>query len=408
MRIVHVEDFFHPDAGYQVNLLARLQQRDGHQVAVVTGELDKIPASLTAFFGTDDIIEKDRRYQRETGASIHRVPLLGYYSGRCVFHPKIFKVVHDLKPDVVFVHGEDTLTGMTFIWLADLLPYPLVLDCHMLEMASVNRFREQFRRFYRRFVTPTILRRDIPLIRVVNSNYVEKCLGIPLGHTDLLSFGTDTSFFAADGAKGAAVRQELGLAPDAFVVLYAGKLDDQKGGLFLAQTLRERFPTARGREIQFLVIGTTEGDYGRDVDALLARSENKIVRLPTQRYFDLARYYQATDLVVFAKQCSLSFFEAQSCSLPVLFEVNEINSQRADAGNAFTFMPGSSEDFRRHIVRLGELPDDEYAAIRQRARAYVLDRYDYVPIARQFTAVCQRAVDDWHGQALPWRRRRRA
>lgn len=395
MRIVHVEDFFHPDAGYQVNLLSRLQQQEGHQVLVVTGELQRMPATLTAFFGADNVDEKDRRFERETGVTVRRVPLLGYYSGRNIFDPRILKVVHDFKPDVVFVHGEDTLTGMAFIWLADVLPYPLVLDCHMLEMASENRFREQFRSFYRRCVTPTILRRKIPLIRVVNSDYVEKCLGIPLGHTDLLSFGTDTSFFAPDDERGRAVRRELGLDPEAYLVLYAGKLDETKGGLFLANALEESFPRARGREIQFLVIGNTEGSYGASVDSLLAQSRNKVVRLPTQRYFDLARYYQAADLVVFARQCSMSFFEAQSCGVPVLFEVNEINSQRALDGNAFTFEPGNAEALRRQIVRLAELSPDEGAAVRAKARDYVLKSYDYVPIARRFTAVCQRAVDEW-------------
>ena len=55
MKIVHVEDFIHPEAGYQVNLLSRLQQLDGHQVTIVTAELEKIPSFLTSFFGKEDI-----------------------------------------------------------------------------------------------------------------------------------------------------------------------------------------------------------------------------------------------------------------------------------------------------------------------------------------------------------------
>lgn len=396
MKIVHVEDFFHPEAGYQVNLLSRLQQAEGHQVTVVTAELDKVPSLIAGFFGTDRIDEKDRAFERETnGVKIIRVPLLGYYSGRCVFHPKLLKIVNDEKPDVVFVHGEDTLTGMIFIWLADLLPYPIVLDCHMLEMASVNRFREYFRTFYRRFVTPTILRRNIPLIRVVDSNYVEKCLGIPLAHTDLLSFGTDTSYFVPDAEQRQNTRRDLGFDDDAFVILYAGKMDEAKGGMILADTLHNRFPEARGRPIQCLVIGKTDGDFGQKVEARLASSENKVVRLPTQRYFDLVRYYQCVDLAIFAQQCSMSFFEAQSCGLPVLFEVNEMNVLRTSLNNAFTFTTGSVEDFRRQIVRLASLPEDEYAGLRHNARAFVLAGYDYVPIARQFTAVLERAMRDW-------------
>src|SRR5690349_19722133 len=115
MRIVHIEDFVHPDAGYQVNLLSRLQVRQGHEVYVVTGELDKVPTVYTQFFGKDNIEARDRRCLETTGVKIIRIPLLGWYSGRAIFYPRIFKVVDDLRPDVAFVHGEDVLTGMLYI-----------------------------------------------------------------------------------------------------------------------------------------------------------------------------------------------------------------------------------------------------------------------------------------------------
>lgn len=393
MNIVHVEDFIHPDAGYQVNLLSRLQKADGHDVTIVTAELDKVPSFLTAFFGKDNIPEKDRLFERETGVPILRVPLLGFYSGRAIFHPRIFKTVSDLKPDVVFVHGEDTLTGMLFVLFSRWLKYPLVLDCHMLEMASVNRFREYFRAFYRRFITPIILRENIPLIRVVDSDYVQKCLGIPLSHTDLLSFGTDTSYFKPDPETRKTIRARLGFCENAFLILYAGKMDESKGGAFLAEALRKRLSSAAGRPIEFLVIGNTDGGYGEKVEQQFRASENRIVRLPTQRYYDLAQYYQAADLAVFPRQCSMSFFEAQSCGLPILFEENEINNQRASFDNAFLFASGSVEDFRDKMLKISSLSADEYATVSSNARNYVLHSYDYVPIARRFTAVLQRAVD---------------
>lgn len=396
MKIVHVEDFFHPDAGYQVNLLSRLQQREGHEVTIVTSELEKVPTFLTSFFGKDNIPEKDAAFQRDTGVKVVRLPLLGFYSGRSIYRPgRLFRAVDREAPDVVFVHGEDTLTGILFIRAAKRLKYPIVLDCHMLEMASENRFREYFRAFYRRFVTPIILRENIPLIRVVDSDYVQKCLGIPLSHTDLLSFGTDTSYFAPNPDMRKAIRARYGLSDDAFLVLYAGKLDPAKGGRFLAESIRENFPRAARGTIEFMVIGNTDGSYGQEVEQLFQSSDNKIVRLPTQRYVDLPQFYQAADIAVFPRQCSMSFFEAQSCGLPILFEQNEINSQRAAYGNAFVFTPESVEDFRSKISWLASLSDEEFSAIRANARNYVLENYNYVPIARQFTQVLERAVAAW-------------
>ena len=395
MKIVHVEEFFHPDAGYQVNLLSRLQVQQGHDVAVVTAELEKMPSFLTAFFGKDGIAERDAAFQDETGVRIIRVPLLGFYSGRAIFRPQLFRRVSELEPDVVFVHGEDTLTGILFILMSRWLKYPMVLDCHMLEMASLNRFRKVFRAFYRRFITPIILREKIPLMRVVNSNYVESCLGIPLSHTDLLSFGTDTAHFKPDPEMRRAVRAKYGLSENAFVVIYAGKLDETKGGKFLAEAIREPFAPGPWGPVEFVVIGNTERGYGEEVERLFGRCANKLVRLPTQRYFDLAQFYQAADIAVFPKQCSLSFFEAQSCGLPVLFEENEINSQRAGEENAFLFAPADIQGFRRGIERLASLPKEATLQARRNARDYVLRHYDYVPIAQRFTDVLTRAVQAW-------------
>ena len=72
MKIVHIEDFFHPDAGYQINVLAKYQANAGHEVIILTSEIDKIPDFLTIFFGKDNIEQKDREYESKYGVKIIR------------------------------------------------------------------------------------------------------------------------------------------------------------------------------------------------------------------------------------------------------------------------------------------------------------------------------------------------
>src|SRR5699024_1833755 len=101
------------------------------------------------------------------------------------------------------------------------------------------------------------------------------------------------------------------IAEDAFVILYAGKLDESKGGKLLAEALRE--PLKTDRAVVFLVVGNTSGSYGAEVETLFQTSKNRVLRFPTQRYADLAPFYQAADLAVFPRQCSLSFYDVQAC-----------------------------------------------------------------------------------------------
>lgn len=399
MRIVHVEEFFHPDAGYQVNLLSRLQAREGHEVIVVAAELERMPDFLTGFFGRDQISERDKAFEGSTGVEIVRLPLLGYFSGRAIFRPSLFKRVGNMQPDVVFVHGIDTLTGILFIWLSRWLRYPVVFDCHMLEMASMNRFRKVFRRFFSRFVAPVVLRNRLPVIRVVDSDYVQKCLGIPLNRTELLSLGTDTSLFQPDEERRRSVKRNLGVEEKAFLVVYAGKLDETKGGRFLAQSIRSSL-SGGGRPVRFLIIGTADGAYGEELEALFRQSENGIIRLPTQRYMDLPQFYQAADLVVFPRQCSLSFFDAQACGCPVLFEANEVNARRVSNENAFLFRSGDASDFRAKIEWLSSLDDSVLSRVRAQAREYVLSCYDFVPTAKECTNLLRRSIEAWRKRAV--------
>lgn len=396
MNFIHIEDFFHPDAGYQVNLLTKLQVDQGHEVTIITSELDKVPSWLTAFFGKNDIQTKDAAFTARTGVKVVRVPLLGFYSGRSIYKRTIFRTVDALEPDVLFIHGEDTLIAMEYLLRVSRLRYPIVFDCHMLEMASENRFKEVFRFCYRKYFAPIIIKYNIPLIRVVDSDYVQKCLGIPLERTELLSFGTDTRYFSPNLEARNAFRKAHQIADDAFVVLYAGKLDSYKGGMFLAEAIKAKMNPTKASNITFVVVGNTADEYGVAVERLFSESENKLIRFETQSYPDLAGFYQAADVAIYPKQCSLSFFEAQSCGLPVLFEENEINNQRAEWGGAITFKPGDVADFREKILFLEGMESDGFQQFAINGRKYVLANYNYAPIAQRFTDIMIEANSRFH------------
>jgi glycosyltransferase involved in cell wall biosynthesis len=139
--------------------------------------------------------------------------------------------------------------------------------------------------------------------------------------------------------------------------------------------------------VVFLIVGNAEGPYGAKVEATLAQSQNRILRLPTQRYFDLAGIYQSVDMAIFPKQCSMSFFEAQSCGLPILFEENEINCERASHGNARTFRAADTADFRAGLAAMLDLPAAEFRQMSDRARRHIVENFDFVPIARQYSEV---------------------
>ena len=388
MKIVNVEDFFHPDAGYQINILSKYLVALGHEVTIITSQMEKVPTTLTSFFGRENIEERDKAYSTRYGVKILRLPIRSFVSGRAVFTKELFTAIQKEHPDVMVVHGNDTLTGMRYLLKYKKMGYPLVMDSHMLEMASTNKFNKLFRRFYKHFFTPMITKNEIPVIRTQDDPYVEKCLGIPLAQAPWISYGSDTMLFYPNAEIKKSFRAKHGISNDNFVIVYTGKLDESKGGMLLAKTFRDKFQSKKN--VVLIVVGNTSGEYGKNVEQIFSMSENRIIRFSTQKYCDLARFYQAADLSVFAKQCSLSFYDAQACGLPVLSEDNNINVDRCSHENGWNFKADDVQDFRAKIEAVVNMDRREYQKVSDCAYRYIVESFNYKDKVREYEAVLLR------------------
>lgn len=382
MNILQIEDFFHPDTGYQITILSKYLRKFGHQVTIVTAEMDKMPDYLTSFFGKDNIEERDRAYEEQYGVKIVRLPLKRYISGRAIYKESLVQVVRSFQPELLFVHGNDTASAMTLLWSHKKLGCPLISDNHMCLMASRNPLAGLFRRFYRMVFTPIIKKDHLYVVSTGEDRYAVNQLGVPLGQSPLISFGSDLMLFHPDGQVKSEFRKQNGIAEDAFVVLYAGKMDEAKGGQLLADLICEHLQTQR--EVVYVVIGNTVGEYGAKLEARLRESPYRVLRFPTQKYCDLASFFQGADLALIPKQCSLSLFDFNAAGLPVLAEDNVINIERCGHGNGWTFHEGDLLDFKRKLEQILSMPQEEFNKVSETATAFITKEYNYEDKAREF------------------------
>lgn len=396
MKILHIDETFHPSFGYQINSLAKYQALAGHEVVVFTTDTKHLHVSFRFAADNDRIEELDREYEKNTGVKIVRVPTSGYISNRCVFRSDLFRMIDEVSPDVVMIHQIETYASIRYMMKGYYKKYPTVADSHMLPMASNNKLSKEYNRWFRRFITPKYVKNGITVIRTQDDDYVNSVLGLPESQTPFISFGSDLTLFRPDAAARRKFREENSIPQDAFVITYTGKMDKYKGGILLANALKEKFTAKNGREVVCVVVGNVYGDeYGDEVNAILASSENRIIRFPTQRYVDLPVFYQSSDLCVFAKQCSLSFYDEQACGVPVVFEDNNVNKDRASRGGAAVFRAGDVDSFRLEIQRFIDMPSGEYGRYRDNAISFVTSGYDYKDIAGRITEIMLRAVRDF-------------
>ena len=389
MKILHIDETFHPAYGYQANPLAKFQQKQGNEVYIATPTKDFL-YPVYKDFGDDGsgLEEQDKQYMDATGVQIIRVPGKGYIMGRLNYGKEIFEVVDQVKPDVLFVHCVETLTAMRFLWKRP--DYPMMFDSHMLSMASHNRLAKAYEMVYRNVFTRIIKKNGFYVIRTQDDDYVNSHLGIPEKLTPFISFGTDTILFSPNEEVRNRFRQEHNIGRDDYVVVYTGKLIENKGGKLLAESFRKKFDVP----VTLVCVGKPlDDDYGREVQKILNESENRIIMFPTQNYLDLAQFYQAADLSIFPKQCSMSFYDAQACGLPVVSEANNVNCDRCSHQNGDNFEAGSVEDFRAKIMRFASMSKEERDQYRNNSRAFVEAGYDYADIARQYTNYLKKSIE---------------
>ncbi len=384
MKILHVEDFFHPDAGYQINILAKYLAKKGHEVIIVTSKLDNLPDYLTTFFGKENIVDRDEEYSKLYGVKILRIPAIKYINGRSIFGRELIEAIKTISPDMIYSHGNDAFSGMKLIYYCTRKGIPLISDSHMLEVASKNKFKHLFRFFYRATVSKRIVKYGINVIRTQDDDYVIKNYKLPLELCPFISFGSDLLLFHPDNKVKETMRLANNVPDDAFVIMYAGKLDKYKGGILLAEAIKEKLSTKK--KVVFLIVGSVVGEYGNEVESILNKSENVIIRYPTQTYVNLPKFYQMADLALFPKQCSLSFYDVQACGLPVVLEFNDLNNLRLVHSNGKGFAPDNVEEFRKTIEYFVNMPNEEYEVYKKNAVDYVTKGYDY-------DAICDRYLD---------------
>lgn len=392
MRIVHWDEMFHPMFGYQINIIPKYQAKAGHEVIILTGEK---PDEHPTFKGLSkcNIEEKDREYEKTYNVKIVRLPIYRVISGMVMYKPGFLKEIKKLKPDVIMCHTNDTVSSMLVALSYKYLKTPIVFDNHMLAMASVNPFSKFFRWFFRHTVTPLITKNNWKVIRTQDDPFVEEAYKIPLEQAPFISFGSDLTLFHPDNDTRKTFRSEFEIGENDFVIVYTGKIGEAKGGKLLAEAVRKKFNSVK--KVTVVVVGSARGAYEEEVESIFKESENRIIRFPTQNYVDLAKFYQMADLFVCPKQCSLSFYDAQACGLPIVAENNNVNVERVSHGNGYSFVAGNLQDFIAKLEVCINMPEKEYEQMKKASLKFIEDNYNYESISAQYTDYLEKEIENF-------------
>lgn len=324
MKIVHVEDYFDPTAGYQINELLYASKDLKDEVYLITS------TDMTPFHKKVDV-SLDREFERITGVKIYRLKPMLKISTRLLL--KDFrKTIKQINPDVVFMHGIGDFKDLQ-LW-SKKPHYKVIRDCHMSWVASRNKFRHLYYFFFKYFFASIINRTNkYEIIFALGKEEYEylKRLGIKDEKIDYLPHGYNNSITYYDERERKDIRKTYKFGKEDIIISYIGKFNDFKRPDLILDII-DKFDKdyVDKNKLKLLFIGPKDPEYMKMFDEKLSNVKNKIhvVIDDAKPFSELRKYFSASDICIFPKQTTLSSIHAQVCGCQVIMENHKSNRER--------------------------------------------------------------------------------
>jgi len=206
--------------------------------------------------------------------------------------------------------------------------------------------------------------------------------GVPPSRVHVIPNGVDLTRLSPQPSWRTAVRAELGLAEEQFVVLSVGRLIPEKDHATLLQAFRltvDRLPQAR-----LLLAG--DGPLREQLERSLIelKLQGRVRFLGTR--LDVDRLYQAADLFVLSslrEGLPVSLLEAMACEVPVIASaIPQHREVIKDGAMGRLFSPQQPQRLAEAIRDLLQHPL-EAKQMAQQARTTVVERFSAQAVAQQ-------------------------
>jgi sugar transferase (PEP-CTERM/EpsH1 system associated) len=270
-------------------------------------EYEHVVLSLTTISDFKNrIVQPDVQFIALNKQPGHAIPL----------YPQIFKLLRQLKPDVVHTCNLAALEIAPLAWLARV---PLRVhaehgwDAH--DPHGANPRYRKLRKLYRPFVSHYVaVSKDI-------DDYLAQAIGIPPKRHSLIANGVDTDVFSpnVDGLQSVA---GCPFTPgEHWLMGTVGRLQTVKNQPLLAQAfarLIKNHPEAADR-IRLIIVG--EGALRPEIESVLASAGVQHLAWLAGSRNDVAQIMQTLDCFVLPSQAegtSCTLQEAMACGLPVV------------------------------------------------------------------------------------------
>jgi sugar transferase (PEP-CTERM/EpsH1 system associated) len=286
-------------------------------------------------------------------------------------YPRIFKLLRQLKPDVVHTCNLAALEIVPIAWLAG-VPKRIHAE-HGWDAHDPNgsnpRYRK-LRKFYKPFVSHYVaVSKDL-------DQYLEHAIGVPPNRRSLIANGVDTDFFAPVQNTPPPIPGCPFTPRQHWIAGTVGRLQTVKNQPFLARAfvkLLKNHPEAASR-MRLVIVG--DGPLRNEVEETLRHGNAlQYAWLPGARN-DIADILRNLDCFVLPSQAegtSCTLQEAMACGLPAIATAVGGTPALVEEGITGNLIPADDEDSLAQALWLAYSSPEEFSTLgitaRQRAIA---------------------------------------
>lgn len=377
MKILHIAPnaTYNEGWSYQENLLPRYQKRIGNEVCLVVSNREhrgkreeEVPCSDTI---TSDGFRVVRR-------AIHKTRIKKLTNNLSTI--KVYDLLREFKPDMVFYHGLATSTMRQVIrYKKKIAPNLVIVQDNHLDY-NIGHKMDTLKGWILHEVEVFLQRRYTPYVSKIygvtpwRKQYAIENYGVPANKTDILIMGADDEkipFSERDKIR-TKIREENKIKDNDFLIVTGGRIDQRKKIHYLMQAVN------RLNNVKLIIFGNVLEDVKEQFERELSNKVKWVGFIPANKTYE---YFVSADLAFFPGQHSVLWEQACASKVPCVFEKWEGMEHVNNGGNSDFVSPVNIDTLSDKIEELRFT--DKYYRMKQIAESEATDIYLYSKIAEK-------------------------
>lgn len=352
MKIVIVSEWFSEKMGYAENYLPPAFGKLGHEVHVVTSDMQ--------IYGTNPELYT-KVYQQHLGDAI--VPTGTFTKEGYTLHrnkhslngglhiTQLEQKIAEIKPDLVYCFEINSIDTFTIARAKQKYNYKLVCESrlHISVFSPPKTLAQKFSQLIQ-WINGRLLSHKVDLFYPIAPDVqyvITRYFGIPKSKCKLASLGVETDLFSRKltTSQISIYRSKLGFTDNDVVCLYTGRFTDAKGPLILAKAVN--YLHSKGHtQIKALFVGQGADDYLAEMQ----KNKNCFFHSFVNSQ-ELVNFYCALDIGVWPLQESTSQLDAAACGMPIIIS-NKVEDIFRIESNGLSYQQGDFVDLAEKILQL--------------------------------------------------------